>query len=74
MKITYLKLHGFKRFGLTGIRDIEIQPNNPILVVTGVNGAGKTSLLREMSPLPAVRTNYDKDGYKEIRISHEGNL
>lgn len=33
-----------------------------------------SSLLRELNPLPSVRTDYEKDGRKEIHITHEGHL
>ena len=33
-----------------------------------------TSLLNELSPLPAVRTDFEKDGYKELEIEHEGHI
>lgn len=33
-----------------------------------------SSLLRELNPLPSVRTDYERDGRKEIHITHEGHL
>ena len=42
-------------------------------MITGGNGSGKTSLMSELSPLPADKSNFRKGGYKEIHIEKSGN-
>ena len=74
MKITYANLTGFKRFHLGRITEFEAEFHSPVTVITGISGTGKSSMLRELNPLPSVRTDYEKDGRKEIHIEHEGHL
>ena len=82
MKITYLKLKNFVNL-ITGLnaREIEIdfsKAKNKIILITGPNGSGKTSILSCLHPF-AYNGNLDirnetplvevgKDGYKEIHI------
>lgn len=72
MRIEYIRLKNFKRFKLANIKDFEATFPEAITVIIAESGKGKSSLLSQLNPLPAVRTDFDKDGYKEIRISHEG--
>lgn len=72
MKITYANLKGFKRFHLGKISELEAEFTSPVVVITGLNGCGKSSYLRELNPLPSVRTDYERDGRKEIHIHHDG--
>lgn len=72
MKITYIKLTGFKRFALRQSEVFEHTFNSKLTMITGPNGAGKSSLFNELTPLPADKSNYYKAGSKEIHISKEG--
>lgn len=71
MKIEYACLHGYKRLQNSHIKELECEFPNPVQIIVGSNSSGKTSLIRELSPLPSVRTDYEKDGYKELHISHD---
>ncbi len=74
MKITKLILYKYKRFALNNINMITYTPTAKIQIISGTNGSGKSSLLYELSPLPAnIKQNYLEDGYKEIHIEHNGN-
>jgi DNA repair exonuclease SbcCD ATPase subunit len=69
MIITKLILRDYKRLRLAGIKDLTYTPNHGTNQILGTNGVGKSSLLLELSPLPAnIKKNYGKDGYKEIHI------
>ena len=70
MKITYLKLVAFKRFPLLDIEVFEHEFKSKLVMITGANGAGKSSLFNELTPLPSDKSNFDKGGYKEIRFHH----
>ena len=70
MKITSLMLDNFKPFQLGGIQRLNIRSLNNILVILAANGYGKSSLLREMKPLPANRSDYEADGKKKVGILH----
>lgn len=70
MKIDSLELVGYKRLLLRNIKSIEITPTTIHQIVIGTNGSGKSSLLRELSPLPASSKDFIKGGSKTIRLSH----
>ena len=71
MKINYVLLKGFKRFNNSRISEFEAEFESPIQVIVGSNSSGKSSLLKELSPLPSIRTDYEKDGLKELHITHD---
>lgn len=71
MVIKKLILHNYKRFFLNNISTLEYTPESNIQVILGSNGSGKSSLFKELSPLPAeIKKNYNEGGYKEIHIEH----
>ena len=72
MRIESIKLKEFKRFRTSGIREFEAKFVEPVVIITGSNNSGKSSLLKELCPLPSVRTDYGPNGYKELNITHEG--
>ena len=74
MLIRKLSLSGYNRLATTSIKTIEIQPKNKIVLIIGLNGCGKSSLLKELTPLPAISQEYQKDGYKFIEIEHNGKI
>jgi len=73
LTIDYLLLKNFKRFPLRDIELFEHEFKSKLFLITGQNGAGKTSLLNEITPLPSDKNNFNKQGYKEIRITKDGN-
>lgn len=75
MIIKKLILHKYKRFFLTGIETLTYQPEKTMQIIVSKNGAGKSSLLQELNPLPAdIKRNYYEGGYKYIEILHYGKL
>lgn len=72
MFITRLKLYKSKRLAFNGIQLLDYQPEHIQQIILGTNGCGKSSLMAELSPLPARNGNYYKGGYKEIHITHRG--
>ena len=74
MKYLEIELKGYKRITLNSIQYIKITMTEMIQLILGTNGSGKSSLIKELSPLPAVSNEYSKDGYKIIRIEHNGHL
>lgn len=73
MRINHVHIRGFKRFRTSGIKEFEADFVEPVVIITGSNNSGKSSLLKELCPLPSVRTDYEPDGFKVLEITHEGN-
>jgi energy-coupling factor transporter ATP-binding protein EcfA2 len=74
MKILSLELQHYKRLSLNNINYIKLTPQSKIQLILGLNGSGKSSLMKELSPLPAIPAEYHKDGFKIIEILHNNSL
>ncbi len=74
MQYIHVELSGFKLLKFAGIKTISLDSSGIIQVIIGTNGSGKSSLLEEITPYPAVSSRYDDDGYKKIRIQYDGSL
>lgn len=72
MRITSLELCGYKRMKLNNVDSFSIRPTQPIQLILGTNGSGKSSLMGELTPLPANPNDYTKEGSKTIRIQDRG--
>lgn len=71
MRITKLVLSGYKRLMLNNINELTYIPESDFQLILGTNGSGKSSVLYELSPLPAHNSNYMKNGFKHIYITHK---
>ena len=74
MKILELELKGYKRLSLNQIETIQLTPQNKFHWILGTNGSGKSSLMKELTPLAASPANYHKGGYKKIVLEHRGDI
>lgn len=74
MQILSMRLEGYKRLLLRNIKVFEITPDSIHQIIIGTNGSGKSSILKELSPLPAFSGDYVKGGSKTITLSHRGKL
>lgn len=72
MKINKLTLVGYKRLMLNNIKEFVLDPTSPYQLILGTNGSGKSSILYELSPLPAFSGDYIKGGYKAIELERGG--
>lgn len=72
MKVIKLTLSGYTRTMLSGHKKIEYTPEAPMQVILGTNGSGKSSLVHELFPLPSNGAFYEKDGFKELEFTHNG--
>lgn len=72
MQYLSLELKGFKRMKLNNVDTFSIRPTEPIQLILGTNGCGKSSLLGELTPLPPNPADYTKEGSKTITIAHRG--
>ena len=74
MLIKKLILKDYKRLMLNNIKEIIYEPTSTFQLILGTNGSGKSSLLRELSPLPAFSGDFTKDGSKTIELEENNNL
>ena len=74
MKIIELRLEGYLRMKLNHIETFHYTPNAKTQIILGTNGSGKSSLIHELSPLPALHRNYSAGGKKVIKIEHNGSF
>ncbi|WNV45805.1 DNA repair exonuclease SbcCD ATPase subunit [Aeromonas phage AerS_266] len=56
---------------LKGVSIVQLDTRDMFNIILGRNGHGKTSLLREMSPLPPDNAHYGKGGYKEWKYKDD---
>jgi len=73
MRINELRLCKYKRFKLNQIDNFIFTPTKMVQLILGTNGSGKSSLIRELSPMPSDPNSYAKDGYKIISITNNNN-
>lgn len=73
MRIIEIELFRYKPFLVNEVETLYMEMPCDIQNIIGTNGCGKTSLLRELNPRPATRTDYGEDGFKKITILHGNN-
>ncbi|QXO10886.1 hypothetical protein pEaSNUABM54_00060 [Erwinia phage pEa_SNUABM_54] len=72
MRIRKLELAGYIRLIYAGIKRIVYEPESEYQLVIGTNGSGKSSLIAELSPLPASKQDFLVGGYKYVELEHNG--
>lgn len=72
MLIKSIYLKKYKPFALNEIEEITIHNKESFNLILGTNGSGKTSLLRQMNPLPAIKRDFLEGGVKRVELSHKG--
>lgn len=72
MRVISLELVKYKRMMLNDIDTFSIRPASMVQLILGTNGSGKSSLIKELTPLPADPADYMKGGSKTIRIFDKG--
>lgn len=60
-----ITLDGYVPLGTSGIQTVELSTNHIINLFISVNGAGKTSVMKEMNPLVPDKKNYKEGGSKK---------
>lgn len=74
MRITEFVLEKYKRLMLSNIHRFEMTPHAPMQLIIGSNGSGKSSLVEEMTPLPAHHKQFAKGGKKHMKVEHRGRV
>lgn len=70
MRFINIMLSGYIRLELNHINYIELDFVNKIQLILGTNGSGKSSLMKELTPLPANHKEYKSGGYKIVELTH----
>lgn len=71
MYIYEFLLEKFKPLMHNSIHRIHVSNISQITILVGPNGWGKSSILRELTPYPATRSDYEKNGKKVLCITHD---
>ena len=71
MFIKRFELHLYKPLLHNNIKHVVVDDLTQQTVLVAPNGFGKSSIMRELTPYPACRSDYEKHGKKIIEIQHE---
>lgn len=74
MKIIKLILKDYNLLFLNNIKEIIFTPTKKTNLILGTNGSGKSSLLKELSPLVFDKKHFGENGYKEVHIEHNNKM
>ena len=74
MKILKLTLDGFKRFSFSKTGKLDVVMDAKLILILGQNGMGKSSVMKELSPLPAQSSDFHKGGSKYIEIEYNNSI
>jgi DNA repair exonuclease SbcCD ATPase subunit len=70
MYIKNIYLKKYKYFSFSRIKELSWKNINPISVIVGRNGSGKSSLITTLLPQSLPRSSFLPDGYYECTIEH----
>ncbi|MBX0311620.1 MAG: AAA family ATPase, partial [Sulfurihydrogenibium sp.] len=70
MLIKQVTFRNYKRFPLLQASEVVFTFDKKLNLIIGTNGCGKSSLVKELSPLPSQKEDFYTNGYKEIHIEH----
>lgn len=72
MKLTSIQITGNVRLIWAGINEIKMDLTTTCQVIIGTNGAGKSTIIRELSFLPPNGPDYISGGMKIVTGEHQG--
>lgn len=72
MRYLSIELVGFRRMALRNIKVFRMTMQEIVQLILGTNGCGKSSLINELTPLPADPTAYHKTGSKTLTLTDKG--
>lgn len=71
--IELLVLENYTPLLSSGVKKITIRPDKDINLLVSTNGTGKSSILKQLNPLPPENGDFGKNGRKLVKISMNGN-
>ena len=72
MRINSLKIKGFQRTPFLEGGELDIDVTSDMLRLHGINGSGKSSTFKLLSPLPPDPKSFSSKGLHQISITHLG--
>lgn len=73
MLLKELHTKNYTRLYVTGIKELAYRPKKPMQILLASNGAGKSSLLKEIIPnAEDLKNDYDEYGYRVAKYTHLG--
>lgn len=72
MKLEELILVRYKRLMASNIQRVELRPQSVLQLIIGSNGSGKSSIMDELTPLPAHHKAFEGEGFKGTKWTHRG--
>lgn len=72
MQFVKLILKGYVPLSLRNINYFEYTITSIWQLIIGTNGSGKSSVMRQLSPLPAEKNDFNVPGGKEVYFRHHG--
>lgn len=71
LRLIYIELKGYIRLKPNGITKFRLDIDNPYQIIIGSNGSGKSSVMKELTPLPGNHKQFTKNGYKIIFLEFD---
>src|SRR5690554_6363179 len=72
MRYIRMEIVGYIPLLFNSVKRFVYTPQSNQQIIIGTNGSGKSALLRELSPMPSVSSDYIKGGYCEKEIEKDG--
>lgn len=72
LRLIYLELKGYIRLKPNGVTRFRLDIDNPYQIIIGSNGSGKSSIMKELTPLPGNHKQFTRNGYKIIFLEFNG--
>jgi DNA repair exonuclease SbcCD ATPase subunit len=72
MRIAGLTLVDYNMLKSSGIEKLSVDFNQDVEIIIGANGSGKSSVLRQLSTTPSVRSVFGDKGNKVLILEHNG--
>lgn len=69
-----LYLKRYKRLMVSNVQSFEWTPSKNLMILIGKNGSGKSSILEQLTPLPAPKDQFHKGGEKIFQCLHKESI
>ncbi len=74
MKILDVDISRLVTFKFAEISRLQAEFPTALTIIIGDNGSGKSSLMKQLTPVPPARSNYEAGGYKRMTVEHQGSI